>query len=69
MEQALPSPFVLAVSLGKIVQPMLPCCPWCCSPDVDCCPRSLELLQVAWKNVAQQVLSLSGAVQAHASLP
>jgi hypothetical protein len=58
----------LAAAWWRMVQPMLLCCPWCLRPDVDCCPRSLELLQVAWKNVAQQVLSLSGAVQAHAVL-
>jgi hypothetical protein len=53
------------------------CSPCCfavlgaCCPDVDCYPRSLELLQVAWKRVVQQVLSLlgaAGAVQAHAFL-
>jgi hypothetical protein len=57
------SPFFLSLlpAWGKSCSPCCFAVLGACCPDVDCCPRSLELLQVAWKRVAQQVLSLSGA--------
>jgi len=61
MEQALP----LLLPGGEWCSPCFFAVLGACCPDVDCYPRSLELLQVAWKKVSS---SAAGAVQAHAAV-
>jgi hypothetical protein len=66
MEQALP----LLLPGGEWCSPCCFAVLGACCPDVDCCPRSLELLQVAWKKVSSRCCQrgAAGAVQAHAAL-